>query len=186
MKLKHRKSERDKGGNKNEPLINDEIRGYDVVRVIYKVDGMEKEQSEVVSLYDARKKARDMQLDLVLINEKAVPPIVKVCDYSKFMYERKKQMKQNQKVTSQVKEVQLTTNIGKHDLEIKANKAKEFINEGHKVKVVLTMRGRELGRREESKRCLYEYIMLLEDVAVPESMPKDDSNKSIVILKKKK
>ena len=62
----------------------------------------------------------------------------------------------------------------------------EFISDGDKVKVVLTMKNRELSRREESKRCLYEFILMVEDVATPESMPRDEGSKAIVILKKKK
>ena len=94
--------------------------------------------------------------------------------------------KANKQKTSELKEIQLSTNIGKHDLEIKANKLKEFIADGDKVKVVLTMKRRELERREESKKCLYELILMVNDVAVPESMPKDEGSKSIAILKKKK
>jgi translation initiation factor IF-3 len=73
-----------------------------------------------------------------------------------------------------------------NDLSIKANKAKKFISEGNKVKVVLTMRGRELSRRDESKKCLYEFIDMLSDVSVPEALPRDEGNKCTVILKKKK
>ena len=62
----------------------------------------------------------------------------------------------------------------------------EFIEDGDKVKVVLTLKRRELERLDESKRCLYEFILLVQDVAVPESLPKETGNKSIVILKKKK
>ena len=84
-----------------------------------------------------------------------------------------------------MKEIQLNTNISEHDLLIKVKKSKEFINDGDKVKVVLTMKGRELGRREESKTCLYKFITYMEDVAVPESLPRDENNRSIVILKRK-
>ena len=63
--------------------------------------------------------------------------------------------------------------------------AKKFIENGSKVKVTLTMKGRELTRRDESKRSILEFIVLLEDVAIPEAQPRDDGNKTIVILKKK-
>ena len=65
------------------------------------------------------------------------------------------------------------------------DKAKEFIKDGNKVKVVLTMKGRELTRREESKTCLYKFITYMEDVAIPENMPRDENNRSMVILKRK-
>lgn len=70
-------------------------------------------------------------------------------------------------------------------MEIKANKAKEFLNNGNKVKVVLTMKGRELGRRELSKDCFNKFIELTSDTAVFDSVPKDEGNKVICILKKR-
>jgi translation initiation factor IF-3 len=70
-------------------------------------------------------------------------------------------------------------------LQTKANYAKRFIEDGSKVKVTLTMKGRELSRKEENKRSILEFIVMLEDVAVPESQLRDDGNKTIVTLKKK-
>jgi translation initiation factor IF-3 len=70
-------------------------------------------------------------------------------------------------------------------LQTKANNARKFIESGSKVKVTLTMKGRELSRRDDNKRSILEFIVMLEDVAVPESQPRDDGNKTIVILKKK-
>ena len=64
-------------------------------------------------------------------------------------------------------------------------KAKEFIEDGNKVKVVLTMKGRELGRREDSKKSLLTFIVEMDEVAVPESLPRDEGNKCTIILKKK-
>ena len=113
-------------------------------------------------------------------------PVLRICDYSKYLYELKKQAKQQSKHNNEVKEISLSVNISRHDLETKANKAKEFIDKGYKVKVNLLMRSRELQRREESKRSILEFILLLEDIAVPESMPKDEGNRCIVYLKKKK
>jgi translation initiation factor IF-3 len=76
-------------------------------------------------------------------------------------------------------------NIAANDLKTKANKARDFLKDGHKVKVVLSMRGRELARRDENKRSLFEFIDSLDDVCVPESMPQDERNKTIVYLKRK-
>lgn len=171
----------------NEPRINNEIVGVENVRLIYKSNKPEEEQQEinqVMSIKEARQLSREMELDLIEINDKTKPPIVKLANYSKYLYELKKSQKKN-KAAPSLKEVQLKTNIASHDLEIKANKAREFLKEGHKVKVTLTMRGRELSRKEESKKCMYEFITLLEDDAIPESMPRDENNKSVVILKKK-
>lgn len=101
------------------------------------------------------------------------------------LYELKKAAKKNKQHTKPFKEVQLSVNIAPHDLETKANQAKKFIENGSKVKVVLTMRGRELARRDDNKKSILEFITLLDEVAVPESMPKDEGNKTIVILKKR-
>lgn len=174
--------------NFDEPRINDEIDNYDVVRLVYKEhsDGKsENDFSKVVSIEEARRISDKMTLDLVEINSKATPPIIRLCDYSKYLWELKKASKNKAKNVVSIKEIQLSVNISSHDLEVKVNKAKEFILDGHKVKVVLTMRGRELGRRELSKDAFYNFIKEMSDVAVFDSQPKDEGNKAIVIFKKK-
>jgi translation initiation factor IF-3 len=126
-----------------------------------------------------------MELDLIEINPKSNPPVLKIADYSKYLYELKKQAKARKQNKTELKEISLSVNISMHDLEIKANKAKEFISKGDKVKVTLMMKKRELVRREENKKSILQFILLLSDVATPESMPKDEGNKTTVILKKK-
>lgn len=169
--------------SKNEPSfkINEEIKGYDTVRIVG--DGIE---SKVLSLDEANEIADEMNLDLILINERTNPPIVRINDYSKYLYEVKKNMKKNKNNGSELKEIQLSVNIAINDLETKARKAREFIEDGDKVKVVLKMKGRELSRREENKKSIFQFITMLDDVAVPESMPKDEGNRTMVILKLKK
>lgn len=161
--------------------INDEIKNYDSVRIIG-----ENVESQVMSLFNAKKLAEKMELDLIEINPKANPPIMKIGNYEKLIYEMKKNAKKNKQKVSELKEIQLSVNIAKHDLETKAKKATEFLNDGYKVKVILTMKGRELTRREENKRSILEFIVMLEDVASCESNLKDEGNKTVVILKKKK
>ena len=126
-----------------------------------------------------------MELDMIEINPSSNPPIIKIASYEKLIYELKKAAKKNKQSAKPLKEVQLSVNITEHDLQTKANNARKFIENGNKVKVTLTMKGRELSRRDESKRSILEFIVMLEDVAVPESQPRDDGNKTIVILKKK-
>ena len=168
-----------------EPRINNEIRGYQMVRVVYDDPNGEK-FNKVLTLDEAKKRAQKLNLDLVEINSKTDPPIVRIVNYSKYLYELKKSMKQKQKKSSETKEVQLSVNISEHDIAVKANKAREFINNGDKVKVVLKMRGRELSRRDLSKKSLFVFVEALSDCAVAENMPKDEGNKCIVYLKKKK
>jgi translation initiation factor IF-3 len=168
-----------------EPRINNEIRGYQMVRVVYDDPNGEK-FNKVLTLDEAKKKAQRLNLDLVEVNTKIDPPIVRIVNYSKYLYELKKSMKQKQRKSSETKEVQLSVNISEHDIAVKANKAREFINNGDKVKVVLKMRGRELSRRDLSKKSLFVFVEALSDCAVAENMPKDEGNKCIVYLKKKK
>lgn len=179
--------------NKNgivEPRVNHEIKGYTEVRLIYKenkdVDS-KNDFNKVVPWKEAIRLSNEKKLDLIEINGNINPPIIKLYDYSKYLYELKKSLKQKNKKTTETKEIQLKTNIASHDLEIKVRRAKEFIEDGHKVRVVLTMKGRELSRREESKRCFYQFINdMLEGGGVGiENSPKDEDKKAIVVFKKK-
>lgn len=160
--------------------INDELHGDYDVRVIG--DGIE---SRIVTLEEAKKIAYGMELDLIEINAKNSPPIMKIASYEKLIYELKKNAKKNKQTAKPLKEIQLSVNISEHDLQTKANNARKFIENGNKVKATLTMKGRELTRRDENKRSILEFIVMLEDVAIPESQLRDDGNKTIVVLKKK-
>jgi translation initiation factor IF-3 len=160
--------------------VNDEIRVGGNVRIVG--EGIE---SKVVAMSEARKIAEDMELDLVEIQGKSDVPIVRVCNYEKMLYELKKAAKKNKQQVKPLKEIQLSVNIAKHDLETKANNAKKFIEDGSRVRVTLAMKGRELSRREDNKKSILEFIVMMDDVAVPESTPKDEGNKTVVILKKR-
>ena len=160
--------------------VNDEIRVGGNVRIVG--EGIE---SKVVTMSEARKIAEDMELDLVEIQGKSDVPIVRVCNYEKMLYELKKAAKKNKQQVKPLKEIQLSVNIAKHDLETKANNAKKFIEDGSRVRVILAMKGRELSRREDNKKSILEFIVMMDDVAIPESTPKDEGNKTVVILKKR-
>jgi len=161
--------------------VNDEIRFNGNVRIV----GNDIE-SRIVSMSEARDIAEDMELDIVEIQGNTEVPIMRICNYEKMMYELKKNAKKNKQNAKPLKEIQLSVNIAKHDLETKANSARKFIEDGSRVRVILSMKGREVSRREENKKSILEFIVLLEDVAVPEMTPRDEGNKTIVILKKKK
>ena len=160
--------------------VNDEIHFSGNVRIVG--EGIE---SKVVPMMEARRIADGMELDLVEIQGKLEIPILKICNYEKMLYELKKIAKKTKQNAKPLKEIQLSVSIAKHDLETKANNARRFIEEGSRVRVVLTMKGRELSRREENKKSLLEFIVMLEDVAVPEAVPRDEGNRTSVILKKK-
>lgn len=160
--------------------INDELHGTYDVRIVG-----EDIESKIISLSEAKKIANDMEMDLIEINSNVNPPIMKIASYEKMLYEMKKAMKKNKQNVKPMKEIQLSVNISEHDLQTKVNNARKFIEGGSKVKVVLSMRGRELVRREENKRSILEFIVALENVATPEAQPHDEGNRTVVILKKK-
>ena len=160
--------------------VNDEIRFKGNVRIVG--DGIE---SKVVSMTEANEIADEMGLDLVEIQGKLEIPIIRICNYEKMIYELKKTAKKNKQTIKPLKEIQLSVNIAKHDLETKANNARKFIEDGSRVRVTLSMKGRELTRREENKKSILEFIVLLEDVAVPEAALRDEGNKTFVTLKRK-
>lgn len=160
--------------------VNDEIRFNGNVRIV----GNDIE-SRIVSMSEAKKIASDMDLDLVEIQGNLETPIIRICNYEKMLYELKKSAKKNKQATKPLKEIQLSVNIAKHDLETKVNNARKFIEDGSRVRVTLSMKGRELSRREENKKSILEFVVLLEDVAVPEAAPRDEGNKTVVTLKRK-
>lgn len=173
-----------------EPRVNHEIKGASEVRLIYKEHRdrvSEKDFNKVVPWNEAVQWAKKTGLDLIEINPKVTPIIVKLEDYSKYLYDLKKQLKQKNKNAVALKEIQLSVNISSHDLEIKAKKAKELLENGDKVKVVLSIKGRELLRREESKKSFYQFLQMMIDsgVASFESAPRDEERKCYVIFKKK-
>ena len=163
--------------------VNDEIRHYGKVRVIG-----EDIETAVMDISEAKKLAASKEMDLVEIQSKTEIPIIRVCNYEKMLYRLKKEQKESkQKNKSKpLKDVQLTVNIAKHDLETKANNAKKFIADGSKVRVILTMKGREMARKEENKKSILEFIVMMDEVAIPESQPRDEGNKTVVILKPRK
>lgn len=160
--------------------INDEIEFYGQVRVVG-----ENANNEVMSIDKARKLAESLDLDLVEINSRVTPPIMKVCNYEKMVYELKKTLKKNRQQAKPPKEIQLSVNIAENDLKTKENQARKFIEDGFKVKVILIMKGRELSRRMENKKTIFKFIADLEDVAAAESLPKDEGTRTIVFLKRK-
>ena len=160
--------------------VNDEIRFKGNVRIVG--DGIE---SRIVSMAEASEIAEYMDLDLVEIQGNLETPIIRICNYEKMLYELKKSAKKNKQAAKPLKEIQLSVNIAKHDLETKANNARKFLEDGSRVRVTLSMKGRELSRREENKKSILEFIVLLEDVAIPEAALRDEGNKTVVTLKKK-
>lgn len=119
-------------------LINNQIKAVKV-RVVDQ-DG---KNVGIFLTEDAVKIAQDKGVDLILVSEKAVPPIAKTIDYGKFQYEQKKKAKATSKGhKTETKTLQVKLGTGEHDLELKSQKASKFLKEGHRVKIDLFLRGR--------------------------------------------
>lgn len=166
--------------NTNKHKINSEVR-FPEVRIIGDHGGI------LMSSYDASKLAQSEGMDLILINENAKPPVVKIEDYKKFLYDERRRAKEQKKRNkrTELKEIKLSITIADHDLEIKSRKASEFLQEGNKVKCDLMMKGRQNAMKEQGEVVMLKFAQLLEEVGIPESLPKLQGNKWNMILKPK-
>ena len=152
------------GKKPNQPkeLINALIR-FPQVRLI----GPEGEQLGVMSSREAQLKANEYNLDLFCVAPNSTPPVCKILNYGKYRYEQQKKAKENRKnqVKIEVKEIQLTPQIGAHDMETKARAAVKFLEQGNKIKVGVRYRGRQMTHLEVGEEALNEFIELLGDIA---------------------
>lgn len=142
--------------------INENIR-YPKVRVI----GPDGEQLGVMSSYEANGLAMRYNLDLYCVAPNAEPPVCKIVNYGKLRYEKDKQerlSKKNQKKT-ELKQIQLSPVIGQHDIAFKAKQARNFIEEGNKVEIVVIFKGRQLSHKEIGEEVLHKFIALIDDIA---------------------
>ena len=143
-------------------------------------------ESKIVSLGDALALAGDMSLDLVEISPNANPPVCRICDFGKFLYEKKIQDKLNKKNRTELKEVQLSPVISDHDLETKAKAACGFLEKGDKVKVSILFKGRQNAHREFGSTVMLKFMNLTEEFGTIESEPKFEGNRMIGMFKPKK
>ena len=164
-------------------MINEQIKAKEV-RLI----SSEGEQLGIVSINEARDKAEEAGLDLVLIAPTAKPPVCKIIDYGKFRYElarKDKEAKKKQK-TIEIKEVRLSLNIDTNDLNTKVGSARKFLEKGNKVKVTLRFRGREMARMFKSKYILDDFAEALSDVATIDKPSKAEGRSLVMFLSAKK
>ncbi len=157
-----------KPNNVNTDLVNDKIR-YPQVRLI----GPDGEQLGIMSSRDAQMKANSYDLDLLCVAPNANPPVCKILNYSKYRFEqqkRAKEAKKNQHVI-EIKEIQLTPQIGQHDIDVKAKAARKFLEAGNKVKVGVRFRGRQMAHTDIGLEVLNNFIASLADVSTVEKAP---------------
>tara|TARA_B100002052_G_scaffold88663_2_gene81583 strand:+ start:13896 stop:14357 length:462 start_codon:yes stop_codon:yes gene_type:complete len=145
-------------------------------------------EPKICSIDQALKIARELGLDLVEISPNVDPPVCKVIDYKKFIYDQKKKLKTIQSKAQKVvvKELRFGPNTGEHDFEFKLNHAKKFLLDGAKVKAFVFFRGRTIVFKEQGQILLLRLAQALEDVGVVEEMPKLDGKKMIIVIAPKK
>lgn len=164
--------------NDDRPKVNDEIRSTRV-RLI-----TPDEEHEIVSIERALEIAESFKMDLVEVAPLAKPPVCKVIDFGKFMYEKKKKEKEAKKKqhTIQVKELRFRPTTDDHDLEFKTRHAREFLVGGDKVKATVQFRGRDMLYTDQGETLLKKFAKELDDVSKIESQPAMEGRRMIMIL----
>lgn len=168
---------------KQDFLVNEEIR-FSEVQVI----GADGQKLGKMSTRKAIEIAEESDMDLVLVSPNADNPVCKVLDYSKFKFEmakKAKEAKKKQKVI-EIKEIRLSPNIDKHDLEVKAKNATKFLESGNKVKVSMRFRGRELNFVNQGKEIMEQFQGMLENSQVDKEAKVEGKNLTMFLSPKQK
>jgi translation initiation factor IF-3 len=172
-------------GKERDLPINEQIR-FNQVLVI----GPNGEQLGVKSKADALTLAGYAGFDLVLINATANPPVCKLLDYNKFKYEKKKKTKESLKkqreTSTELKEFRLSVNIDKHDFETKLKNVTKYLEKGHKIKVTVRFKGREMAHTELGKDVLTRFAESLNDLAEVEQQPRLEFKSMFMLIAPKK
>lgn len=134
-----------------------------------------------MEVHAARRLAGEKDLDLVEVAPAAKPPVCKIMDFGKYRYQQSKKHSSKQK-TFTVKEVKVRPQINEHDLQFKMKNAKKFLEHGHKVKVTMMFRGREIVHRSLGQRVFDRINEELTETSNIEQMPKMEGNRMIMVL----
>ncbi len=145
-------------------------------------------ETGVFSTSRLQKWAEEVGLDLVEITPNAEPPIVRIVDYNKFLYQKRKREKELKASTAKVelKEIRFGPETGEHDLDFKLRHAKNFLSEGNKVKAYVQFRGRAIVFKERGELLLLRFMKELEEYGVAEQLPKLEGKRMMVIMSPKK
>jgi translation initiation factor IF-3 len=142
------------------------------------------DQLGIMPLPQALGRARELELDLVEVADKATPPVCRIMDYGKYKYEVAQRAKESRKKSSHVsiKEMKYRPKIGSGDFDTKTRKVEGFLAEGHKVKVTIMFRGREVTHPELGKKILDNVAERVEDVGRVEVYPRLDGRNMVMVL----
>ncbi len=146
--------------------------------------GPDGQQIGIVPLPEALTIAREADLDLVEVAAQANPPVCRIMDYGKYKYEAAQKAKESRRKASNVsiKEMKYRPKISKGDFDTKTRKVERFLQDGHKVKVTLTFRGREMHHPELGRRILDEVVEAVQDLARVEIFPRVDGRNMTMVL----
>lgn len=165
------------------PQINERIR-FPKIRVI-DTDG---EQLGVITPKEALQIAEQKDLDLVLVSDKADPPVCRIMDYGKYKFEQEKKAREAKKKqhTADVKEVKMRYKIEDHDYNVRVNQAQRFLKSGDKVKATITFRGREIQHTDLAEDLLKRMADDLQEIAEVQQAPKKEGRNMMMLLSPKK
>lgn len=147
--------------------INEQIR-ISPVRVV----GADGEQVGVISTDQALTMARDVGLDLVEVAPEARPPVCRIMDFGKFKYQISKRSSKSASHQQKIKEIRVRPKTGDHDIEVKVNRARNFLKHKDKVQITVLFKGREMAHQEEGQRIIEQIVESLADVSKVESEPR--------------
>ncbi len=160
-------------------------RNYSIRAPKLRVIDEEGNQVGVLSKEEAIKAAQERELDLVEISPNANPPVAKIVDWGKYSYQRTKKLQQTKKKSksSDLKQMRLGLKIGDHDLEVKLRKITSMLEEGHKVKVMVFFRGRELAHKDLGFDLARRVIESFEDTIAVDQQPQLSGKQLIFVIR---
>lgn len=163
----------------NKHRINDEITGTEV-----RLSDTEGNTFGIVSLEEAKDRAFEADLDLVEISPNAEPPVCRIMNYGKFLFEKSKSLKEQRKNQKQVqlKEIKFRPGTDEGDYQVKLRNLKRFLEDGNKAKVTLRFRGREMAHQSLGMELLNRVKADLEDISTVESFPKMEGRQMVMVL----
>lgn len=184
----------DTSNNKFNFRVNEQIRVPEIRLVgdnLEEIAGIVGQNIEPGTVYPTRRAkewAEEAELDLVEISPNAKPPVVKIIDYNKFLYERKKKEKEIKAKAAKtvVKEIRFGPNTDDHDFDFKVRHAKNFLEDGAKVKAYVHFRGRTIVFKDRGELLLLRFLKELEEHGAAEALPKMEGRRMIVVVAPKK
>ncbi|NEN93822.1 MAG: translation initiation factor IF-3 [Okeania sp. SIO3H1] len=173
----------EKRNNRNLPQVNNNIR-VPKIRAI-DADGS---QLGIIDTEEALQMAREKELDLVMVSDKADPPVCRIMDHGKYVFEQKKKAQEAKKKqhNAEVKEVKMRYKIEEHDYNVRLSHAKRFLESGDKVKATIMFRGREIQHSNLAEALLMRMKEDLKDLAEVQQAPKREGRSMMMLLSPKK